>query len=152
MPAGRCAGALDGRSALPACDPGGMIVGLGVDVVNVPRFTATLASVSALRGMYFADDELVDADGQPRSAPAMAMRYAAKEAVAKALGVPSGLRHTDCRVTSGERGEPALQITGSVAAAADERGVTRWHVSMSYEGDIATALVIAEADGQPRAA
>lgn len=129
-----------------------MIVGLGVDVVNVPRFTATLASVSALRGMYFAESELLETDGRPRSAASMAMRFAVKEAVAKALGVPPGLRHTDCRVVVGERGEPALEIAGSVAAAADARGVTRWHVSMSHEGDVATATVVAEADGQPGAA
>ena len=123
-----------------------MIVGIGVDVVNVPRFAATLSSVGGLKRLYFAPEELLAEDGRPRSPGSLAARYAAKEAASKALGVPAGLRHVDCRVSHGQAGEPELITTGSVASAAAEAGVTRWHVSMTLEGDMAMAMVIAERD------
>ena len=129
-----------------------MIVGIGVDMVNVPRFTATLRSMSGLRGLYFAPDELLTGEGELRSAASLAARFAAKEAVCKALGMPAGTRHTECRVLQGDGGEPELAVSGGVASAAERIGVTRWHVSMSHEGDVATATVVAEADGQPGAA
>jgi holo-[acyl-carrier protein] synthase len=123
-----------------------MIVGIGVDMVNVPRFAATLRSMSGLQGLYFAQEELMTGDGEPRSAASLAARFAAKEAVSKALGMPTGARHTECRVLQGDGGEPELDIRGGVASAASRIGVTRWHVSLSQEGDVAIALVIAERD------
>lgn len=125
-----------------------MIVGIGVDVVNVPRFAATLRSIGGLRRIYFAPEELLTEDGQPRSSGSLAGRYAVKEATSKALGAPSGLKHADCLVLSGESGQPLLRPTGSVASAAARAGVTRWHVSLSVEGDVAMAMVVAEAAGQ----
>lgn len=124
-----------------------MIVGIGIDVVNVHRFAATLNSVHGLQRLYFADEELYTDEGRARSAGSLAARFAAKEAASKALGVPPGLRHTDCRIRQGEAGEPELLASGSVASAAARAGVTRWHVSLSLEGDVATAMVIAERDG-----
>jgi holo-[acyl-carrier protein] synthase len=50
----------------------------------------------------------------------------------------------DCQVLSLPDGRPSLTITGSVAAVAAQRGVSRWHVSLSHDGGIATAVVIAE--------
>jgi holo-[acyl-carrier protein] synthase len=123
-----------------------MIVGIGVDLVNVPRFTASLGSISGLRSLYFAPEELTTQDGQPRSPGSLAARFAAKEAVSKALGLPAGTKHIDCRVVAGSAGEPELVVSGSVASAAERIGVTRWHVSLSLEGDVAIALVIAERD------
>lgn len=127
-----------------------MIVGIGVDLVNVPRFTATLNSVTALRPMYFTSEEVHEGT-QPRSAASIAMRYAAKEACAKALGIPPGLRFTDCIIRTDPDGKPWLETTGGLAAAAAKLGVTRWHLSMSYEGDVAVAYVVAEADGTSEA-
>lgn len=121
-------------------------MGIGVDVVNVARFAATLRSVAGLHRLYFAPEELLTEDGQQRSAGSLAARYAVKEAVSKALGLPSGIKHADCRVVAGVSGEPTLQPTGSVATAAQRAGVTRWHVSLSVEGDVAVAMVVAESD------
>ncbi len=121
-----------------------MIVGIGVDLVNVPRFTATLRSMSGLQGLYFGSEELTTGDGQPRSAASLAARFAAKEAVAKALRMPTGTRPTECLVIQGEGGEPELAVSGGVASAAARMGVTRWHIALSQEGDMAIAVVIAE--------
>lgn len=123
-----------------------MIVGIGVDLVNVPRFAATISSVSGLKRLYFSPEELVAEDGRPRSPGALAARFAVKEAASKALGVPQGMRHVDCSVQHGSAGEPELVTSGSVATAAAAAGVTRWHVSLSLEGDVAMAMVIAEGD------
>lgn len=121
-------------------------MGIGVDLVNVPRFAATLAAVGGLKQLYFAPEELTTTDGQPRSPASLAARFAAKEAASKAMGIPSGTRHADCRVLPGQRGEPELHVSGSVASAAGRIGVTRWHVSLSQEGDMAIAMVVAESD------
>jgi holo-[acyl-carrier protein] synthase len=124
-----------------------VIVGIGIDLVNVPRFAATMSSVSALRPMFFSPQELRQSDGTPRSTGSLAARFAAKEAVAKALGVPPGLLHRDCEVLDDGNGKPRLVTAGSVAAAASQLGVTRWQVSMSLDGDMAMAFVIAEGPG-----
>ncbi len=74
----------------------------------------------------------------------LAARFAAKEATAKALGTPFAGGWYDVEVVSGARGRPGLRVTGGVAALAATLGVTRWHVSLSHDGGLATALVLAE--------
>ncbi|MCL2091650.1 MAG: holo-ACP synthase [Micrococcales bacterium] len=115
-----------------------MIVGVGIDVVDVGRFVATLARVPRLRDRLFAPDEAELPD------QSLAARFAAKEAVAKALGAPGGLRWHDCTVTRVPGGPPRLLLTGTVAARAAELGVTGWHLSLSHDAGIAAALVVAE--------
>ncbi|MDP9846748.1 holo-ACP synthase [Streptosporangium lutulentum] len=115
-----------------------MIVGIGVDVVDVARFEATLTRTPALRARLFTQAEGVLATAS------LAARFAAKEAVAKALGAPPGLRHLDAEVLSGEHGRPELRVTGRVAEVARTLGVTRWHISLTHDGGVAIAYVIAE--------
>ena len=83
--------------------------------------------------------------GNPRSPESLAARFAAKEAVAKALGAPAGLRWHDCEIVSDPDGRPWLTVSGTVAAVAAERGINRWHLSLSHDGGIASAMVVAEA-------
>lgn len=115
-----------------------MIVGIGVDVVDVARFAAALERTPALRARLFTEAE------RELAVPSLAARFAAKEAVAKALGAPPGLSHLDAEIVTGEYGRPALRITGRAAEVADGLGVTRWHVSLSHDGGMAIAYVIAE--------
>ena len=75
-----------------------------------------------------------------------AVRFAAKEAVAKALGAPAGMNWQDCWVGLNANGSPFVQVSGTVLAAADARGVHRWHLSLSHDGDVATAMVVAEGE------
>lgn len=83
-----------------------------------------------------------------RSLPAhsLAARFAAKEALAKALGAPRGLLWTDAEIVTSPAGRPHLKVSGTVAAAAAESGVTSWHLSLSHDAGIASAVVIAEGD------
>jgi holo-[acyl-carrier protein] synthase len=117
-----------------------VIVGIGVDVADIARLHAALARTPALASRLFADSER---DRAPRG---LAGCFAAKEALAKALGAPRGLRWTDAIVGHDDAGRPVLETRGTVAAAAARLGVTRWHVSISHDAGICVAMVVAEAD------
>jgi len=115
-----------------------VIVGLGIDVVDVERFGETLARTPAMRERLFTATELT------RPLASLAARFAAKEALAKALGAPAGLHWIDAEVQTDETGRPSLVLSGSVARRADEVGATRVHVSLSHDAGIASAVVVLE--------
>jgi holo-[acyl-carrier protein] synthase len=121
-----------------------VIVAVGIDVVLVDRFTGALARTPLLAERLFTDAERFTSSGNPRSPESLAARFAAKEAVAKALGAPVGLHWHDCEIVTDPDGRPWLTVAGTVAAVASERGVSRWHLSLSHDGGIASAMVIAE--------
>jgi holo-[acyl-carrier protein] synthase len=116
-----------------------VIVGVGIDVVDVARFEQSLERTPALRTRLFTETER---DLLPRS---LAARFAAKEAVAKALGAPPGLLWTDAEVRKAADGRPVLHVQGTVAQAARQRGVTQWHLSLTHDAGVAMAVVVAEA-------
>ena len=118
-----------------------MILGLGVDLVDVARFEATLRRTPALGSRLFTDRERV------LPVRSLAARFAAKEALAKALGAPGDLHWHDAEVTVGEHGRPHLEVRGTVAGRAAQLGVTCWHLSLSHDGGIASAVVVAEGVG-----
>ncbi|MBW9204725.1 holo-ACP synthase [Mumia sp. zg.B17] len=115
-----------------------MIVGIGVDVVDVERFAAALEQTPALRERLFAPAERT---GAP---VVLAGRFAAKEALAKALGSPGGLSWHDAEVGRSASGRPTLTVTGAAGARAAELGVVRWHLSIAHDGPVATAFVVGE--------
>ena len=117
-----------------------MIVGLGIDVVALDRFQETIERTPGLVERIFTPSE------REMGHASLAARWAAKEALAKALGAPVGLRWQDAEVIREESGAPTLVVTGTVAARAAELGVTRFHLSMSHDGGMASAVVVAEAD------
>lgn len=115
-----------------------MIIGVGIDVVDVDRFSATLERTPRLLDRLFTSGE------QQLPPASLAARFAAKEALAKALGAPVGLHWTDAEVHRGDDGRPHLAMTGTVAERAEQLGVRRTHVSLSHDAGIASAVVIAE--------
>ena len=121
-----------------------MIVGVGIDVVPVARFAQAMARTPSMASRLFTPAELLTGHGEPRTAESLAARFAAKEALAKALGAGGGMHWTDAEVRTDGSGRPSLVVTGTVAARAASLGVTRWHVSLSHDGGIASATVIAE--------
>jgi len=123
-----------------------VIVGVGIDVVPVDRFARTLRRSPGLLRRLFTETELRTATGGMRTAESLAARFAAKEALSKALGGGGGMHWTDAEVRTDDAGRPSLVVSGSVAERAGDLGVTRWHVSLSHDGGIASATVIAEAD------
>ena len=123
-----------------------MIVAVGIDVVLVSRFARAIERTPLLVDRLFTAAERTTSSGGPRTPESLAARFAAKEAVAKSLGAPAGLHWHDCEVVSDANGRPWLTVSGTVAAAAEERGVRRWHLSLSHDGGIASAMVVAEGD------
>ncbi len=123
-----------------------MIVGVGIDVCPVERFAQALERTPGLADRLFTAAERVTSSGAPRGAESLAARFAAKEALAKSLGAGGGMLWTDAEIVVDDRGRPSIVVRGTVAARADSLGVTRWHVSLSHDGGIASATVIAESD------
>jgi holo-[acyl-carrier protein] synthase len=109
-----------------------VIIGMGIDVVPVERFAESLTRTPGLRDRLFTAAEQRTPSGMPRTGESLAARFAAKEALAKALGAPGDLHWHDA------------EVTGTVAGRAAQLGVTSWHVSLSHDGGIASACVIAE--------
>ncbi|MFD3652659.1 holo-ACP synthase [Streptomyces sp. 24-1644] len=121
-----------------------MIIGVGIDVAEIERFGAALERTPQMAGRLFLDSELMLPSGERRGIASLAARFAAKEAVAKALGAPAGLHWADAEVYVEESGQPRLRVRGTVAARAAELGVRHWHVSLSHDAGVASAVVIAE--------
>jgi holo-[acyl-carrier protein] synthase len=115
-----------------------VILGVGIDVVDVARFAATLERTPGLRQRLFTNAE------RTRPLASLAARFAAKEALAKALGAPAGMRWLDAEVRTDSSGQPSLALTGTVADEAGRLGVTRTHVSLSHDAGISSAVVILE--------
>ncbi|MCZ7458552.1 holo-ACP synthase [Streptomyces sp. WMMC940] len=121
-----------------------MIIGVGIDVAEIDRFEEALLRTPAMADRLFLRSELFLPSGERRGIASLAARFAAKEAVAKALGAPAGLLWTDCEVYVEDSGRPRLRVTGTVASAARERGVRSWHISLSHDAGVASAMVVAE--------
>ncbi|MBK6888039.1 MAG: holo-ACP synthase [Tetrasphaera sp.] len=115
-----------------------MIVGVGIDVVDVGRFGETLTRTPRLRERLFTPAE--------RELPinSLAARFAAKEAFAKALGAPVGLDWQDAEVVRDEDRRPAFRYAGTVAAKVAELAITAVHLSLSHDAGIASAVVVCE--------
>jgi holo-[acyl-carrier protein] synthase len=118
-----------------------MIVGIGVDLVDVPRFQRSISRTPQLLERLFAPAERLL---KPRS---LAARYAAKEALIKALGGSDDVYWTEIEVTPEASGRPWFTLSGSTAATVEARGITTLHLSMTHDADLAIAYVIAEVAG-----
>jgi holo-[acyl-carrier protein] synthase len=114
------------------------VVGVGIDVVDVARFGEAQERTPGLRQRLFTPEEAA------RPLASLAARFAAKEALAKALGAPSGLAWHDAEVLSSPEGEPSFVMRGTVAARAEELGATTVHVSLSHDAGISSAVVVLE--------
>lgn len=115
-----------------------MIIGIGVDMVDVARFGRQLEKAPALRERLFTPPE------RELNLESLAARFAAKEAVAKALAAPAGMNWQHCQIGREASGVPYVVVTGSVADIAEAKGVRKWHLSLTHDGGWATAMVVAE--------
>jgi holo-[acyl-carrier protein] synthase len=124
-----------------------VIVGIGVDIVDLSRMEAALRRTPGLATRLFTEAERAARDEHAMSASSVASLagcFAAKEALAKVLGAPPGLSWTDAEVVRERSGRPFLRVRGSVAAAAAGQGVTDWHLSISHDGGMCIAMVVGE--------
>ena len=126
------------------------MIGVGVDAVDIERFRRSLARTPGMRERLFTKAELDYVEPKVDPVPSLAARFAAREAVMKALGLGLGaFGFHEVWVEVESSGAPRLVVTGRAAELAAERGVTSWHLSLSHDGDAAVAMVVAEAGSVP---
>jgi holo-[acyl-carrier protein] synthase len=123
-----------------------MILGTGIDIVEVERLAKVLERRDTFIDRVFTPNEQAIASEIRDSSPFYAGRWAAKEAISKALGVGIG-EHCgwqDMDIGRGARGEPVLALSGTAANTAEALGIARIHISISHELNYACASAIAE--------
>ena len=127
-----------------------MIYGIGIDLVNVQRFNRVIDrwGMRFLRRV-FTMQEINFCFQRPRPASSFALRFAAKEAFSKALGLGmrNGITWQDIEVINHQSGRPDLTITGKALRFCQHKGIMSWHVTLSDEGDYGSAMVIIEKSG-----
>jgi holo-[acyl-carrier protein] synthase len=118
-----------------------VIIGTGIDLVDVPRFERTLERTPRLLERLFAPAE------RGLRLPSLAARYAAKEALIKALGGSDGVHWTEIEIASEASGKPHFVLSGSTADVIVERGIRTLHLTLTHDAGLAAAFVVAE--GEP---
>lgn len=121
-----------------------MIAGIGVDIVKIARLEDALRRTPELATRLFTPGERTWAGRRRAPAASLAGCFAAKEALAKVLGAPVGLHWTDAEVLRDSAGRPFLTVRGTVAEVAQAQGIGTWHVSLSHDGGMCIAMVVAE--------
>ena len=118
----------------------------GIDLIEVNRIEIAIARYGErFLGRVFTHSELAYCRGRPHQ---LAARFAAKEAVSKALG--TGIQHRDgvawqeIQIVSDDHGKPAVQLTGSAARRAERIGLSSFSLSLSHTREHAIALVVAQ--------
>jgi holo-[acyl-carrier protein] synthase len=120
-----------------------VIVGIGVDVVDLARFERAASRTPGLVPRLFAESERSTPE-RVLSLRSLAGRFAAKEALIKAIGDSAGVRWHDMRVVSDELGNPSFELHGALAEIAAARGISSIHLTMTHDAGIALAWVVAE--------
>jgi holo-[acyl-carrier protein] synthase len=126
------------------------VIGVGIDAVDVDRFRRSLARTPRLVDRLFTADERAYASRRRDPTELLAARFAAKEAVMKALGVGLGaFAFSDVEVARAASGAPSLVLRGSASALAADHGVLEWKVSLTHTAHLAEAIVVALGETTP---
>ncbi len=127
-----------------------MIRGIGVDAVDIERFRRSLQRTPSMHQRLFTAHELAYVQPKADPVPSLAARFAAREAVMKALGVGLGaFGFHDVWVHRAVSGEPTLVVGGAALVLAQAAGVQHWHLSITHTDTLATAYVVASAEPAP---
>lgn len=128
-----------------------MIVGLGIDVCSIERMRRALERHGdRFFSRICSDAERGDLTGRDMPT-ALAGRFAAKEAFAKALDGAKGVGWHEVEVRRAESGRPMLELKGNAVAMVEKFGADSWHVSITHDAGVAVAVVILEGSGGKRA-
>ncbi len=120
------------------------MIGIGIDTVEVERFRRVLEKRPGIVDRLFTPAEQAYGRRQRDPSERLAARFAAKEAVMKALGVGLGaFAFRDVEVVKALSGAPSVSLSGRAAALAVERGVTDWRLSLTHSALVAEAVAVA---------
>lgn len=123
------------------------LLGIGTDLVEVDRFRLALERRPRIAERLFSEAERTYAFRHREPVPPLAARFAAKEAVMKALGVGLGkFAMRDVEVVKRDSGQPELALSGTAAELAAARGVTTWQLTLTHTGSMAMAVAVALGD------
>jgi len=122
-----------------------VIIGVGTDLVSVPRLRQAVIRRDRLLDRLFTEAEVAECRRRADPAPHLAARFAAKEACLKALqiGWGGGIRWREVEVAGGGAEVPRLLLAGVAAARAAALGVRQTYLSLAHEGEYALAFVVA---------
>ena len=121
------------------------VLGLGTDLVEVKRLREMLERRPNALERIFSAPEQEFANRHKDPTQRLAVRFAAKEAVMKALGVGFGaVGWKDIEIVRAESGEPSIQLKGRAAALSNKKGITNWHLTLSHTDEMAIAVALAE--------
>ena len=121
-----------------------MIVGIGIDLVDIERFRVSLSRTPSMRTRLFTESELAYVAPKVDPVPSLAARFAAREAVMKSLGLGLGaFGFHEVWVERADSGEPWLVVTGRAKGLADDAGIAHLHLSLTHSASTAGAYVIA---------
>ena len=122
----------------------GSLIGIGIDTVEVPRFARVAARTPGIISRIFTDDERAYCERRRNPTERYAARFAAKEAVMKAMGVGVGAcKWREIEVAKARSGQPSVVLTGGAAAIADRLGVEGWRLSLTHTASVAEAVAVA---------
>lgn len=126
----------------------------GIDIVEIARIERMLCDHGQhfLNRVYTQREQEYARTGGAVGAQRLAVRFAAKEAVFKAIGtgLRAGMNWTDIEVVVNAAGAPSLMLTGRPAQIAQDAGIERWAVSLTHSGGMAVASVIGIGADRPR--
>jgi holo-[acyl-carrier protein] synthase len=123
------------------------IVGLGVDICEIARMERALARHPTMRDRVFTPDEIAYCESKGRPAESFAGRFAAREAVIKAIGGYRGRLWHDISVVRHPSGAPSIALTGNAKRRADALGLSRVLITVTHEKTNAIAFAVAVSDG-----
>jgi len=125
-----------------------MIFGIGVDLVKIPRIAAVLARFGdRFKNRIYTSQEISYCEARGHAVHNYALRFAAKEAFSKALGVGlrrRGIRWREVEVVSAPTGRPELRVNGHAAQLCEKHGIQGMFVSLTDEGEFGVAVVVLE--------
>lgn len=138
--------AIDGALSLDVHDER---VGLGVDLVDIERMRTIMQRTKSFEAKYFSDEERAYCSSKADPIPHFAVRFAAKEAVVKALGCgfTKGIMPRDISIVKAPGKRPYAELSGAAALVAEELSVTEIPISLSHTATDAIAIAIALKEG-----
>jgi holo-[acyl-carrier protein] synthase len=125
-----------------------MIIGTGIDIIEVSRIEKALSRDIGFRDKIFTPGEIAYCEGKKHKYQHYAARFSAKEAMLKAIGTGwrFGIRFADIEVIHDELGKPHIAVYGKAKELMEQLLVSKIHVSLSHLKETATAIVIIESE------